>query len=1209
MKPHTHRHGRGAFALGRGALALALTAALILLGVGSAPQNVHATTPPSVSIAQYPLTVAVPAHPQVLFAITNSESMDGNFSGAIMTGSGSLGGAVATGLANSSSPAQYQIPSGFTPPVNAGSGGYAPYTVWGGSYWIDNSDSRLNVAKEGIQQILTDYMEYADFALMDFTGTSGPWTTSVYYMSAPGGFTFTNTPGSSPYVNNPCYGANTALTDAYDQSCHDLRVLYPVGSGLIADQYMIIGSTGIAGDTIGTTSDNPTINDVFYGGTPPVCVVYPPGPNPATPYPPYYSLGNYENGGVSVGYNSTTEGGCPGGVGPTNAGYVPYSTQVMYALRGWSFLQYASATTGNLVVGMKSAGAIPTPTSVATAIAAFSTPLQPETNGGTGEIRSVAIQSPIAGLLKGAKNYFGTTNPPSNNGCTPTRYVVLVTDGLPTQDLANHNWPPLGSISASGASTTPTGPGYNVWATFNADGSLNATNDQAMTDTITELQALNTAGIKTYVIGLGAGVDPAYNTEAAATLTAMAVAGGTNSYFPASSPTDLSNDMQAILAQILAETAATSASAINSTGISTTSVAYQGTFTTSDVYEDWTGNLLAYPINPTNGYINTAYSAAQWQAQVQLDAQSWVDPGRLIVTWDPTAPTPAGIPFHWNASATTSGIGPTTPLGEALETYTPDTNGQDVLHYLRGDSSLEQRNGGTFRNRSHKLGDIVDSSPLYVGSPSGPWQQASYFTFESTYRNRQPMIYIGANDGMLHAFNASTGNEVFAFVPHAVWGNLVKLVNPYYNPQHQFYVDATPQAADVLFSTDSNWHTVLFGSERAGGNSIFAIDVTDPSTFTSENSISQKVLWEFTDANMGDSYSLPVAVYTAAGFAVMFGNGYNSPTGTPYLYALNPATGAVMAKINLCGAVPSACNLSQPNGLSNITAMNTTGALLSGNPNVIYAGDLQGNLWRVDISNSNPADWTVSVLFKATDSLGNVQPITVTPQATLNPLAPTLSGAMVYFGTGQFLGLPDLGNTNVQSVYGVFDDGSAPGSPYTRANLVQQTMTAETGTTMTGTNTIRLLSNNPVNLPSNKGWYVDLSLDAGERVVTDPTLFNGTLQITTYQPNANTCVGGGNAYYMVFNYATGGATTLPQFDWYGNGAITSADLYMGQTVAGMSLGNSYAAAPKMVTMGDQAVVYTTTGAAQVGGLCNGQSCDPNTLNADQLARGAWQELK
>jgi type IV pilus assembly protein PilY1 len=227
---------------------------------------------------------------------------------------------------------------------------------------------------------------------------------------------------------------------------------------------------------------------------------------------------------------------------------------------------------------------------------------------------------------------------------------------------------------------------------------------------------------------------------------------------------------------------------------------------------------------------------------------------------------------------------------------------------------------------------------------------------------------------------------------------------------------------------------------------------------------------------------------------------------------------------------------------------------------------------------------------------------------------------MVYFGTGQFLGLPDLGNTHVQSVYGIYDSGTPPPSPYTRAamDLEAQTITTQTSAmTNSGSNTIRLLSSNPVNLPTVKGWYVDLYVtnsagaqtNAGERVVTDPALINGTLQITTYQPNSNTCVGGGNAWYMVFNYATGGATTLPQFDWYGSGSINGNDLYMNQTVAGMSLGNSYAAAPKMVTMGQEAVVYTTTGEAQVNGLCNGSTCAPNTLNAENLDRGAWQEIR
>jgi type IV pilus assembly protein PilY1 len=462
---------------------------------------------------------------------------------------------------------------------------------------------------------------------------------------------------------------------------------------------------------------------------------------------------------------------------------------------------------------------------------------------------------------------------------------------------------------------------------------------------------------------------------------------------------------------------------------------------------------------------------------------------------------------------------------------------------------------------------------------------------------------------MLHAFNASTGKEIFAYIPKSVYGNLIKLVNPYYNVQHQFYVDASPQGSDVQFS-DNSWHTLLVGSERAGGSGIFALDVTDPTQFDTEAHIARNVLWEFNDANMGLSFSLPVAVNSAAGWVVMFGNGYNSPTGQPYLYALNPQTGAQVAKINLCGAVPSACNSAKANGLSNIVTMNTYGALLSGSPNVVYAGDLQGNLWRVDISNSNPANWTVTVLFQARDGSGNAQPITVTPNVTLNPLAPQLTGAMVYFGTGQFLGLPDLGTTGTQSIYGIYDSGTPPSSPYTRANLIQQTMTSATGTNSSGvTVTLYKLSNNPVNLPSAKGWYVDMTLNPGDRVVTDPVLFDGTLQVHTYQPNASTCVGGGNATYLVFNYATGGATTVPQFDWNGDGAVNNGDLLSGQIVSGMALGTSYAAAPKMVTMGDQAVVYSTMGAAEVSGLCNGSSCDRNVLNADSLARGAWQEIR
>jgi type IV pilus assembly protein PilY1 len=660
---------------------------------------------------------------------------------------------------------------------------------------------------------------------------------------------------------------------------------------------------------------------------------------------------------------------------------------------------------------------------------------------------------------------------------------------------------------------------------------------------------------------------------------------------------------------------------VNSTGINTKSVAYQGKFTTSDLDQDWTGDLLAFPINSQTGVINTTLSAALWSAQAQLDLETWFagapEVGRNIVTWDPVAM--AGTPFQWNPSTTTTtGIAVSTTLGQALETFPADTNGQDVLQFLRGSRALEQQNGGQFRNRSHKLGDIVDSAPIYIGGPAGPWQVGSYLSFQATYANRKPMVYVGANDGMLHAFDAANGNELFAYIPKGVYNNLELLANPYYNSVHHFYVDGSPQAADVQFASNGSWHTLLVGGEGAGGNSIYAIDVSNPGAFTSEALVSQAVLWDFSDANMGLSYSMPIAVSTAAGYAIMFGNGYDSPTGTPYLYALNPQSGAIMAKINLCGAVPTACNLSAANGLSSVAAMNTSG-LLSQPSNVLYAGDLQGNLWRVDISNANPAAWTVSVLFQARDGLGNAQPITVTPALSLNPLIPALKGTMVYFATGQFLSVADLGNTQTQTVYGVFDSGTPLASPLTRANLTQQTMSSVSVTTTAGFSTvIRLLSSNPVVLPSSKGWYVDLSLDPGERVVTDPSLFNGTLQLTTYQPNPNPCVAGGEAYYMVFNYATGGATTVPQFDWNGNSSVTSADRYLGNTVAGVSLGTAYAAAPKLITGAGGAVAYTTTGSGEnTSGATAGQctaipgttSCIPAWTNSDSNAHGAWQEIR
>ena len=1163
------------------AFALILTLGGGVFGPAPIPTAAAAPAPPLL-ISQVPLTVAVPTHPQVLFAIGNSQSMDGDESGAIMTGSGA--GSRVANLLNSSSPLCYSVPSGFTPPLLASAAscpaGSAPYTVDGSNrigssvsgMLYDNSASRLNVAKAGIQAIIAAYAKNTQFALEDYsTGEPTLYTTWVYLMSNPGGFTFSSTntspPAGSEYVLNPCY-QYTSASGTVKSNCTAIAPLYPAGV-LNSNQYMLVQNS----------SDDASVNDVLYWtGSTAVFDDYG-TKNKPNPYPPNFSLANYNSGGITISYASVLPTSGIKQTGPTNAGFVPYSDQVFYALRGFGYDNNASATSGNIVVPMKDAGANPTPASVAALIAAFAPALQPETNStGSSEIKALAVQSPLAGLMQKAKSYFGTV--PNPNGCAK-QYVILISDGLPTQDLSNHSWPPLGSAAAAG---------YGVTATFNADGSLNTTNDQALTDTITAITALKSAGINVYIVGMGAGVDPAANPTAASTLTAMAIAGGTGTYFPASSPAALVTDLNSILISIQNGSLSSSSVAANSGNLSAGSNVYQASFTVSDTpYQDWTGDVQAYGINAATGAVVTP---AAWSAKANIKSQfagtNWSS-SRYIATWNPVAGK--GVPFQWTTSGTSLSA-----LQQAELTLGTDpvvtaptlSNAQLRLDYVAGDTSHEQRNGGTFRNRSFLLGDIVDSNPAYVGEPVGPYLDASYQTFEQAYATpataRPPMLYVGANDGMLHAINAATGNEAFAFVPNAVFGNLINLTSPFYNSNHQFFVDGAPNVGDALFGiggANATWHTMLVGGENAGGNSIYALDVTNPQSLTSESAVASSVLWEFTDADMGQSFSAPIIARvngnsvidasshaSAPGFAVMFGNGYDSASEKPIFYAVDAGTGTVLAKINLCSAVPTACNAALPNGLSSVVAANSSGVL--GFPvDEVYAGDLQGNLWAIDVGGSVPSAWTVRLLFQARDSSGNPQPITVAPVVTLNPKYPSSLGLMVFFGTGQLLQTTDLTNTNTQSFYGVWDNHS--GVPATRANLQQQTLTQTSITNVSGaTQDVRTSSNNPVSWATQQGWYEDLPL-SGERVISAAVIQNGGVIFDTYTPNSGdavTCAIGGVSWLMDQAYGTGGPFDKAELDAYGNGNLNAPQQQAGgQNPVGMALGSSYVPTPTIMGAG------------------------------------------
>ena len=1144
-------------------------AALLTTVVGILPA-LAAT--PLVSISNIPLTLVSPAHPQVLLAIPNSQSVDGDLSGAIMTGSGMS--AVPSQLNASSSPVDFTVPSGFTPPVTGGAAGSSqPYTATCGAYLCDNSASRLNVAKQSIQAILDSFVGNTDFGLLDYS-TGGPalYSTWLYVMSNTGGFTFsaTNTPAPplGEYINNPCY--NVPTVNSVYTDCNNMVGL--LGSQLLSMPYMLVQFS----------SDDPTVNDVLYaGGLSPVCLVYG-NTNPTTPFPPYRSLAQYNSGNITVSYPSEINA-CAPTVGPTNAGFVPYQPQTMYIQRGFGYyVNSQSATTGNLILTLQSAGNNPTPAQIQTVINKFAPYLQPETNNtGTSEIKALAVQSPMAGLLSKALAYFNT-NPASSNGCPPQRYVIMITDGLPTEDLDGNSWPPLGSQSAAG---------YGITATFNADGSLNSTNDQALTDTISQLTALAGSAnpVKTYIIGVGAGVDPTQNPQAAATLTAMAVAGQTGNYYAATSPAQVALDMTAILTAIQAANMSTSSAAVNSTGLKAGAVAYQAQFTSADTpYQDWTGNLVAYPIL-SNGSVNT--TTPSWASQTQLDTQTPAT--RIIATWNPVSAS--GVPFEWGSG---SGITQSTTLG--LDLGSTDATIQNVVAYLRGDHSQEIHNGGSYRDRSHVLGDIVDSNPLFVGPPNGPYQDPSYVSFELAQANRASVIYVGADDGMLHAIDPATGDEKFAYVPNGVFTNVVRLTKPTYNQQHQFFVDGSPTSGDVQFS-DNSWHTLLVGGLNAGGNSIYALDVTDPAAITSESTLASDVLWEFTDPYLGFTYSQPFIArtnVTGSNFVVFFGSGYNNSNGKPYLYAVNAQTGALLARIDLCASVtPNPCNASLPNGLSSPVALNSGGAL-SLPDDTVYAGDLQGNLWKVNIANATPASWSVQLLFQARDTSNNPQPITTAPVVSLHPNFPRDLGTIVYFGTGQLLGTPDLSTTSTQTFYGVWDK---PGLSLvaTRSNLVQQTLSAPTAGP-SGT-IVRTVTSAPIDWTTKLGWYEDLSI-SGERVVANPRLENQAVVFTTYVPSTNSCAVGGQSWLLAVNYKNGGSFPNPELDLNNDGKLDSGDQVGGSNPVGLYLGTVYSASPTIISasLGDvKAVKLVSESNGMIKSV--GQAGSPNQ-------RESWREI-
>lgn len=497
----------------------------------------------------------------------------------------------------------------------------------------------------------------------------------------------------------------------------------------------------------------------------------------------------------------------------------------------------------------------------------------------------------------------------------------------------------------------------------------------------------------------------------------------------------------------------------------------------------WSGDLQAYDVD-----VNTGALTPSWLASGALpdweDRNIWINSG--------------GFRRFENRSNLS---GP----------HQSELSSQDVVDYLRGDRGNEAP-GGTLRRRAGVIGDIVNSEPVFVGAPNprlflgaGFSGAASYQAFAADNAARRQVVYVGANDGMLHAFDADDGEEVFAFIPSvAVDAGLGEYADPAF--EHRYFVDGELTVADVFDTTSDEWKTILVGTMGRGGRGMFALDVTDPDNVG--------FLWERSSTHisaLGNNLGKPIIAQVDDGeWRVFLGNGPNG-SDTAQLISLDVFTGFGSTLTTGVGG---------DNGLSGV---NLWSSVPSGFTDTAYAGDLAGNLWKFDLATGVPTK-----LFTA----GATQPISATPLVSRRP---GTNETWVFFGTGRYLNEADLANEDRQAWYGVIDRGSE----VLKDTLREMKILAEgeiEGVAVRGIQQEDAIT-------SGNGWYMDLvspvAGEEGERMVV-PNKFRGRALIgTTRIPDAvDPCSPSGRGFIMAIDPFSGGR--LPGgsfFDVDGDGSF------------------------------------------------------------------------
>lgn len=612
--------------------------------------------------------------------------------------------------------------------------------------------------------------------------------------------------------------------------------------------------------------------------------------------------------------------------------------------------------------------------------------------------------------------------------------------------------------------------------------------------------------------------------------------GTPDTYHLVQNPALLRDSLARAFNTILERSAAAGNVSANSTFITTDSAVFQATFNSAN----WSGDLAAFPVAAAG-----VGAVPLWRASAALPAH---DQRRLFTTNATT--NPSTVSFDWAGLST----------AQRSLFGTDDTVRQQLVNYLRGDASGELRHGGTLRNRpTTVLGDIIHSSPVYVADNN--------------------TVFVGSNSGFLHAFNASTGVEQFAFAPSGLLQHMRTLADPAYD--HRFFVDGE---IAVSQRAQTGGRNILVGFLGRGGRGLFALDVTNPANFGASGDAS-RALWEATgsaDPDMGFLLGRPVIarVRGSGGAttvdAVIFGNGYNSVNGSAVLYIKNLRTGALIRRIDtLVGSVAS------PNGLA------SPGLALDGNGVVqfAYAGDLQGNVWKFDLSHSNSNQWgsyhrsgsTPVPFFVAQNDQGELQPITAPITVETNTVAgdPNFGRRFLFFGTGSYMANTDPADRRVQSFYGLIDEGAQ----ITGRAVLRQRRIDQVGTFAGRTvRTFELATAG--DMAGRRGWFFDWTepphppgTARGERVVSAarllPTIVPSLAVSSIIPVVGDPCEPGGTGFLNLLDPFTGGGITVGLLDVNRDDRFTD-DLLGTRFIASFDPGIGLLSEPVLV--GDRLVV-------------------------------------